>query len=49
MIDIMVSKNDKCPWCKWRFEQEEHCEECCRNYDDHFEEDKEEGEKNETL
>lgn len=42
MKDIMVTENDKCPWCKWRFEQGEHCAECCRNYGDNFEEDKKE-------
>lgn len=34
----MTVKNDKCPWCKWRYEQGEHCENCCRNYDDNFDE-----------
>lgn len=41
---MMICKNDKCYMCKWRYEQGEHCEGCCRNYDDNFEE---EGDRNE--
>lgn len=41
---MMVCKNDVCPRCKWKFEQGEHCEECCHNYDDNFEEEETENE-----
>ena len=34
---MMICKNDECYMCKWRYEQGEHCENCCRNYDDNFE------------
>lgn len=40
MVEMMICKKDKCYLCKWRYEQGEHCENCCRNYDDNFEEDK---------
>lgn len=38
----MICKNDKCYMCKWRYVQGEHCEACCRNYDDNFEEEEKE-------
>ena len=36
---MMICKYDE---CKWRYEQGEHCENCCRNYDDNFEEEEKE-------
>lgn len=39
---MMICKYDECYRCKWRYEQGEHCESCCRNYDDNFEEDQNE-------
>ena len=39
---MMVCRNYNCPMCKWRYEQGEHCESCCRNYDDNFEEEEKE-------
>lgn len=36
---MMICKHDECYMCKWRYEQGEHCENCCRNYDDNFEEE----------
>lgn len=38
----MISEYDKCYMCKWRYEQGEYCENCCRNYDDNFEEEEKE-------
>lgn len=43
---MMVCRYDGCPQCKWRYEQGEHCENCCRNYDDNFEE---EGDENDCT
>lgn len=31
--------NDKCYMCKFRYKQGEYCANCCRNYDDNFEEE----------
>lgn len=44
-MGIMICKHDECYMCKWRYEQGEHCESCCRNYDDNFEEEEKDGEQ----
>jgi len=40
---IYIIKHGACPQCKYRFKSsdDEPCENCCHQYDDHFEKDEE--------